>query len=92
MGGGWGGGLAKKPPPRATSFSPVTSTNVGSGPQKCLTFSFNLFATLVQNFKFVPSASLEPRPPLQKSDFSGQILITLRLCNFLHRNATVTKV
>ena len=40
-----------------TSFSPVTSTNVGFGPQNLLTFSFNLFATLVQNFKFVPSAS-----------------------------------
>ena len=48
---GWG----KKAP--STSFSPVTSTNVGFGPQNFLTFSFNLFATLVQNFKFVPSAS-----------------------------------
>ena len=49
MGGG------KKPPP--SSFSPVTLTNVGSGPQNFLTFSFNPFATLVQNFEFVPSAS-----------------------------------
>ena len=40
-----------------TSFSPVTSTNVRFGPPKFLTFSFNSFATLVQNFKFVPSAS-----------------------------------
>ena len=48
----WG---AKKAPP--TSFSPVTSTNVGIGPQNFRTFSFNPFATLVQNFKFVPSAS-----------------------------------
>ena len=47
-------GGQKSPP---TSFSPVTSTNVGSGPQNFLTFSFNLFVTLVQNFKFVPSAS-----------------------------------
>ena len=37
---------SKKAPP--TSFSPVTSTNVGFGPQNFLTFSFNLFATLVQ--------------------------------------------
>ena len=48
-------GGAKKAP--RTSFSPVTSTNVGFGPQNFLTFSFNPFATLVQNFKFVPSAS-----------------------------------
>ena len=47
-----GGG--KKAP---TSFSPVTSTNVGFGPQNVLTFSFNPFATLVENLKFVPSAS-----------------------------------
>ena len=48
-------GVAKKPP--TTSFSPVTSTNVGFGPQNILTFSFNPFATLVQNFKVVPSVS-----------------------------------
>ena len=51
--GGWGGG--KKAPP--TSFFPVTSTNVGIGPYNFLTFSFNPFARLVQNFKFVPSGS-----------------------------------
>ena len=39
--GGWG----KKDPP--TSFSPVTSTNVGISLQNFLTFSFNPFATLV---------------------------------------------
>ena len=48
------GGEQKGPP---TSFFPVTSTNVGIGPYNFLTFSFNAFATLVQNFKFVPSAS-----------------------------------
>ena len=41
----------------ATSFSPVTSTNVGIWPQNFLTFSFNPFDRLVWNFKFVPSAS-----------------------------------
>ena len=30
-----------------TSFSPVTSTNEGISPTKCLTFSFNPFTTLV---------------------------------------------
>ena len=50
-------GVAKKAP--HTSFSPVTSTNVGFGPKNFLTFSFNHFATLVQNFKLVPSASLK---------------------------------
>ena len=48
-------GVVKRSPP--TSFFPVTSTNVGFGPQNFLTFSFNPFATLLQNFKFVPSAS-----------------------------------
>ena len=52
---GGGGGRGQKDPP--TSFSPVTSKNVGFGTQNFLTFSFNPFATLVQNFKFVPSAS-----------------------------------
>ena len=70
---------AKSPP--STSFSPVTSTNVGFGPQTFLTFSFNPFARLGQNFKFVPSAShpSKPRPPLKKSDFFDQILVKLRL-------------
>ena len=45
----------KKAPP--TSFSPVTSTNVGISYQNFLTFSFNLFVKLVQNFKAIPSAS-----------------------------------
>ena len=49
------GGGGKKAPP--TSFSPVTSTNLGFGPKNFLTFSFDPFATLVQNFKFVPGAS-----------------------------------
>ena len=48
-------GAGQKGPP--TSFLPVTSTNVGIVPYNFLTFSFNPFATLVQNFKFVPSAS-----------------------------------
>ena len=41
--GGEGGGQ-KKPP---TSFSPVTSTDVGTSPPKFLTFSSNPFPTLV---------------------------------------------
>ena len=41
----------------AYQFFPVTSTNVGISPQNFVTFSFNPFATLVSNFKFVPSAS-----------------------------------
>ena len=40
---GWGG--QKSPPP--TSFSPVTSTNVGICSQNFLTFSFSPFGTLV---------------------------------------------
>ena len=48
--------LLKRKKGSPTSFPPVTSTNVGFGPQNFLTFSFKPFATLVQNFKFVPSA------------------------------------
>ena len=33
--------------PHPISYSPVTSTNVGISPQNFLTFSFNLFSTLV---------------------------------------------
>ena len=46
--------IQDRPP---TSSSPVTSTKVGFGPQNFVTFSFNPFSTLVQNFKFLPSAS-----------------------------------
>ena len=51
-----GGGeeCAKEPP---DSFFPVTSTNVRISPQNFLTFSFNPFENLVQNFKYAPSAS-----------------------------------
>ena len=64
-------GWAKRP---ATSFFPVTSTNVRISPYNFLTFSFNPFATLVQNFKFVPSASpkllnLNQDHPLKKAIF-----------------------
>ena len=44
---GWtrGWGSCKKGP--STSFSPVTSTNVGISPKNSLTFSFSLIATIV---------------------------------------------
>ena len=45
----------QKGPP--TIFSPVTSTNVGISPQNFLTFSFNPFVSLMQNFKFVSIVS-----------------------------------
>ena len=62
------------PPSPSTSFFPVTSTNVGFGPQNFLTFSFNPFTTLVQNIKFAPSASpkllnLNQDHPLKKVIF-----------------------
>ena len=44
-GGGGGGGGEQKDPP--TSFSLVTSTNVGISPKTFMTFSFNTFTTLV---------------------------------------------
>ena len=72
-----GGGGKKAPPP--TIFSPVTSTNVGVGPQNFLTFSFNPLATLVQNFKFVPSATpklmnLKQDHPSKKATFLDRSL------------------
>ena len=65
-------GRGKNSPP--TSFFPVTSTNVEFGPQNFLTFSVNPFATLVQNFQFVTSASpkllnLNQDHPLKKAIF-----------------------
>ena len=42
-----------------TSFFPVTSTNVGISHKKVPTFSFNCFATMVQNFKAIPGATLK---------------------------------
>ena len=53
MGEGVRGG--QKGPP--TSFCPVNSTNVRISSQNFLTFIFSPFITLVQNFKFVPSAN-----------------------------------
>ena len=44
-GGRGGGGGGKKDLP--TNFSPETSTNVGFSPKIFLTFSFNIFATLM---------------------------------------------
>ena len=52
-------GAGTKKPATPTSFSPVTFTNVGFGPKIFLTISFNSFATLAQNSKFVPTASLK---------------------------------
>ena len=47
--GGWGGGGGEVGVQKgsSTSFSPVTFTNVGINPQNFLTFTFNLFATLM---------------------------------------------
>ena len=47
-------GPQKDPP---TSFSSLTSTNVWISLQNFLTFSFNPFATMVYNFKFISRAS-----------------------------------
>ena len=96
------GGGQKAPPP--TSFSPATSTNVEFGHQHFLTFSFNPFATLVQNFKFVPSASpkllnLNQDHPSKKRFFWSnpykiEVMITfliemLQLPNFGHMTTSI---
>ena len=96
------GGRGKKATP--TSYSPVISTNVGFGFQNFLTFSFNLFATLVQNLKFVPSASHKllnlNQDHLSKKRFSWsnpykiEVMITfliemLQLPNFGHTTIAI---
>ena len=48
------GGRQKDP---STNFSPVTFTNVGITLKNFLTFTFNSFGTLVQNFKAIPGAN-----------------------------------
>ena len=87
-----------------TSFFSVTSTNIGIGPYDFLTFSFNSFATLVQNVKFVPSASpkllnLDQDQPSKKQFFWSnpykiEVMITfliemLQLPNFSHMTASI---
>ena len=51
------GGKPKSPPLPQTSFSPATSTNEWTSPKKILTFILNPLATLMLNFKVIPSAS-----------------------------------
>ena len=69
-------------------FSPVTTTNVEISPRNFLTFSSNSFATLMQNFKALPSASpkllnLNQDHPSRKGVFFGQILIKLKIYNII---------
>ena len=76
-------GWAKSPPP-STFFSLAASTNVCISPRNSLNFSFNPFATLVQNFKVIPSSSpkllnLNQEHLSKKLVLIGQILVKLRL-------------
>ena len=52
-----GGGRTKSLPPPLYYFFSVTSPNVGISPHIFLTFSFNLFTTLLLNFKTISSIS-----------------------------------
>ena len=87
-----------------TSSSPVTSTNVRFGPQKLLTFSFNHFATLMLNFKFIPSVSPkllnlnQDHPPKKRffwsTPYKIEVMITflielLQLPNFGHMTTSI---
>ena len=74
----------QKASPLPARFSPVTPTNVGIGLQNVLIFTFNSFATLVQNLKAIIKcqskiAKVEPRAPFSKNVFPGQIRIKFRL-------------
>ena len=64
-------------------FLAETFTNVRTSTRNFHDFIFNSFATLISNFKTIPSASskllnLSQEQPLKK-DFFGQILMKLRL-------------
>ena len=89
--------LSRAPNQHTYSFSAVTSTNVGISSKIFLTFSFNPFATLVGNFKFMPSAnskllnSNQDRPS-KKAVFLVKSLWNWGYDNFSLRNARVTKI
>ena len=90
----------KKAPP--TNFSPVTSANVRIGPQNFLTFSFNPFDRLVENFKFVPSGNPkllnfnQDHPSFWSNPYKIDVMITsliqmLELPNFGHMTTSTIK-
>ena len=90
-----GGGEDKKVLP--ASFSPVTSTNIGISPKNILNFSFTPFDRLVQNFKFVPSASrklfnLSQDHPSKKAVFLDKSLQSWGYDNLPSTNARATKL
>ena len=62
-----------KSPTHSTSFSPVTSTNVEISPQ-----NFRYTGTKFQVCTQCQSLLIEPKPPLKKCGFSGQILMKFR--------------
>ena len=83
--GGRGRGSKKTTP---TSFSPVTSINVALSPENFPTFSFNPFATLVQNFMVIPSSStkslnLNQDHPLQKLFWSNSYKIDVMITSLI---------
>ena len=73
-----------------TSWFPlVTSINVGISPQNLLILSLNFFATLMLNFKAIPSASpnlLNLNQEHPSKNFSVKSLKTWVYDNFFHRN------
>ena len=83
--GGRGRGSKKATP---TSFSPVTSINVALSPENFPTFSFNPFATLVQNFMVIPSSStkslnLNQDHPLQKLFWSNSYKLGVMITSLI---------
>ena len=89
--------LLRAPTQHPYRFSPATSTNVGISSQNFLTFSFNPFATLVGNFKFMLSANSKllnsnQDHPSKKAVFLVKSLWNSGYDNFSLRNARVTKI
>ena len=89
--------LAKISALNPTSFSPVISTKKEINPKNILTFSFNAFTTLAQNFKAISianpkSLNLNQECPLKKLFFLVKSLYNWGYNNFSHRNVRVTKL
>ena len=64
--------MLKKPSYQFFSYL-ITSENIGISSQNFLTFKFNLSATLVLNFKAIPS---EPKTPLKKWFFWSKLRLS----------------
>ena len=88
-------GRGQKAPATSSSFSPVTSTNVGISLQNYLAFTFNIFATLVPvpNYWTWTKTTPQKRRFFWSNPYNIEVVITsliemLQLPNFGHMNTS----